>query len=291
MRFAEKILYYEENKPLVKIFHSAVPSGKRAYREHHHTECELSLFKSGSGVYSLSDKKYDFKKGDVFLFGSDEPHCITDIYGDEEFDLINIHFEPRVLWSDKMLSNENFIRLFFDRSADFENRIDRENPYTEVIKSLIFKFESEVGSKKFNSDMMAKMYLVEIFTHLTREYGYISEKSDFSNSTQSLSCISRALKYIDENLSDDITLDSLAKEAAMNKTYFSTVFKKFNGISPWEYIVIKRVENAISLLKTTDLKKLEIAERCGFNSASNFYKTFKKVTGKSPEYYCKTKRD
>ncbi len=290
MRFAEKSLYYEENKPLVKIFHSTVPSGKRAYREHHHTECELSLFKSGSGVYSLSDKSYEFKKGDVFLFGSDEPHCITDIYGDEKFDLINIHFEPRVLWSDKMLADNNFIRIFFDRGKNFENRIDRKNPYTGVIKDLIFKFENEVGSEKFNSDMMAKMYLVEIFTHLTREYGYINEKSDFQNSAQSLSCINRALKFIDGNLSDEITLDRLAKEAAMNKTYFSTVFKKFNGISPWEYIVIKRVEMAIGLLKSTELKKLEIAERCGFNSASNFYKTFKKVTGKPPEYYCK-KRD
>ena len=290
MRFAEKSLYYEENKPLVKIFHSTVPSGKRDYREHHHTECELSLFKSGAGVYSLSDKRYEFKKGDVFLFGSDEPHCITDIYGDEKFDLINIHFEPRVLWSDKMLADKNFIRIFFDRGKNFENRIDRKNPYTSVIKDLIFKFENEVGSKKFNSDMMAKMYLVEIFTHLTREYGYINEKSDFQNSAQSLSCINRALKFIDDNLSDEISLDRLAKEAAMNKTYFSTVFKKFNGISPWEYIVIKRVEMAIGLLKSTELKKLEIAEQCGFNSASNFYKTFKKVTGKPPEYYCK-KRD
>lgn len=290
MRFAEKVLYYEENKPLVKVFHSSVGAGKRAYREHHHTECELSVFKSGKGVYSLSDRTYEFKKGDIFLFGSDEPHCITDICEGEKFDLINIHFEPRILWSDKMLADKNFIRIFFDRSPGFENRIDRQNPYTAVIRELIYKFEEEAGSKKFNSEMMAKMYLVEIFTHLTREYGYISEKSEFLNSAQSLSCISRALAYIDENLSEEITLDSLAKQAAMNKTYFSTVFKKFNGISPWEYIVIKRVEMAISLLKTTDFKKFEIAERCGFNSASNFYKTFKKVTGKTPEHYSK-KRD
>ncbi|UKI38076.1 MAG: hypothetical protein L6V93_08820 [Clostridiales bacterium] len=45
---------------------------------------------------------------------------------------------------------------------------------------------------------------------------------------------------------------------------------------------------AIGLLKSTELKKLEIAERCGFNSASNFFiKPLKKVTGKPPEYYCR----
>ena len=55
MRFAEKSLYYEENKPLVKIFHSTVPSGKRDYREHHHTECEMCIRDSGNTVAMTGD--------------------------------------------------------------------------------------------------------------------------------------------------------------------------------------------------------------------------------------------
>ena len=61
--------------------------------------------------------------------------------------------------------------------------------------------------------------------------------------------------------------------------------KKLNGISPWEYITIKRVERAVEMLKTTDLTKLEIAERCGFSGSSNFYKAFAHVTGKKPGDY------
>ena len=58
-----------------------------------------------------------------------------------------------------------------------------------------------------------------------------------------------------------------------------------NGISPWDYITIKRVERAVELLKTTELTKLEIAERCGFSGSSNFYKAFAHVTGKKPGDY------
>ena len=65
------------------------------------------------------------------------------------------------------------------------------------------------------------------------------------------------------------------------------VFKKFNGVSPWEYITIKRVERAIELLRTTDLTKLEIADQCGFTSSSNFYKAFFHVTGKKPGDFVK----
>ena len=93
------------------------------------------------------------------------------------------------------------------------------------------------------------------------------------------------MQYIHQHLSDSITLKELADVAHLTPTYFSSLFKKFNGVSPWKYITIKRVELAISLLRTTSLSKLEIAERCGFSSSSNFYTAFAAVTGKNPSAY------
>ena len=94
--------------------------------------------------------------------------------------------------------------------------------------------------------------------------------------------MTNALNFIDSNITSDITLNEIAARAMMTPTYFSSVFKKMNGISPWEYITIKRVEKAVELLKTTELTKLDIAMRCGFTSSSNFYKAFTKITGKTP---------
>ena len=73
----------------------------------------------------------------------------------------------------------------------------------------------------------------------------------------------------------------------MSKTYFCRQFKELNGISPWDYITIKRIEQAISYIETTNLTKLEIAAKCGYNNTSNFYHAFKKVTGKNPSDYKK----
>ena len=83
-----------------------------------------------------------------------------------------------------------------------------------------------------------------------------------------------AMKYIDANLDSPLTLEDIAKNALMSRSYFCTVFKKFNGISPWDYITIKRIEKSVRLLKTSDMNKIEIA------SPSNFYKAFRHVTGK-----------
>ena len=71
----------------------------------------------------------------------------------------------------------------------------------------------------------------------------------------------------------------------MSKTYFCTIFKKLNGISPWDYITIKRVEKSVEILKTSQDTVLEIALKCGFNNTANFNRAFKKVTGKVPGDY------
>ncbi len=95
----------------------------------------------------------------------------------------------------------------------------------------------------------------------------------------------KAINYIDENFEKNLRLCDIASVACLSENYFSSIFKEFNGVSPWRYITMKRIEKAITLLKTLELNKLEIAELCGFSSSSNFYKAFYSITGKTPSDY------
>ena len=56
MRTNEYILYDNIDTPIIKAFHSIISPIKRTYNAHHHTECELSLFIEGHGIYSASQK-------------------------------------------------------------------------------------------------------------------------------------------------------------------------------------------------------------------------------------------
>src|SRR5574344_1922605 len=62
---------------------------------HRHTELELSLIIGGSGIYRASDKVYQIKEGDIFLYCTNEEHCVTDA---DNLSLFNIHFSPRFFW-------------------------------------------------------------------------------------------------------------------------------------------------------------------------------------------------
>lgn len=281
MRYNENTLVGQNGEALIKAFFSSVRPGRREYREHHHAECELSTFLSGSGTYSVNNREYDFKSGDVFLFSGDESHCITDIKS--EFELLNLHFQPKVLWNDA--DDFTAMKILSARGKAFENRIDRTNPSTKILRDNIIKLQNELSLKRSGYRAVAKHLLCDSLITLVRDFGYIDDKIEYESVSNAVPLMEKALVFIDNNLDKPLTLDEIAERAALSSSYFSSIFKKMNGISPWEYITIKRVEKAIGLLKTTNETKLNIAMQCGFNSSSNFYKAFFRITGKKPGSY------
>ena len=141
MRTNQHTLCNDDNSIIIKTFHSEVSPVKRLYNEHHHTECELSLFISGKGIYKTREREYSFKSGDMFLFGSNEAHCITEI--SEEINLLNIHFEPRILWEHS--ENLELLSLFSARSKTFSNKFDSSD---EGLKNIILETEKELSEKQ-----------------------------------------------------------------------------------------------------------------------------------------------
>lgn len=280
MRFSEYALKSGE----IKLFHSSVPKGRREYREHHHTMCELSLSLSGRGLYSVRGESVPFSSGDLFLFGADEVHCITEVY-DEPFELLNIHFESKLLWAGGDVAYLPLLKLFNSRSDTFSNKISGLMPKAGETVGLIKEMEFEFKKEEPGYEIKVRLLLYSVLLNLYRYYGLVREDDNAIHSAELLSLLASSVEYIDSHFTEDISLSDIANEAHLSRAYFSTVFKKYNGLTPFEYITIKRVEKAIEYLKTTELSKLEIASLCGFNSSANFYKAFSKITGKKPGDY------
>ena len=278
MRIKEYALLENQKSCGMRSYHSVLSPRKRPYNAHHHTECELSLFIKGAGVYTVGKKKYNFSAGDVFLFGSNEEHCISEIT--KEIDLLNLQFEPYILWESP--NSADLLTIFNARNGLFENQLRDERG---ELAEHILKVENELSSKQACYALNAKCCLFMALTALIRKYPYFNYDGSAKATDGITQALRIALDYIDENLTNKLTLGNIAAAACLSPNYFSYVFKKYNGITLWDYINIKRVEKAIKALKSERNTKIEIAESCGFSSSSNFYKIFADITGKKPNDY------
>lgn len=91
--------------------------------------------------------------------------------------------------------------------------------------------------------------------------------------------------YIHNHFNEDLSLSALANKFFMSTCYLSHLFKTVTGFTLTDYVQMTRIRNAEQMLLFTDYKIMEIAERCGFKSFSQFNRVFNKVCNTSPRLF------
>lgn len=271
-----------DGSTLLKVWGVCVPAGIRPLVRHSHIRFEITLITDGSGIYTVGDKTYTISPNKIFVFSSNEQHCVTKV-GKNGLKMINLHFEPRFLWgrSFDSLSAEN-ANFCFQHSIDFENCISAER--SKQLGKLFLTITEEFASKQPEYTLQIKNLLNMIIIELIRKHGYSDPATPISKDKYRV--IRQTVKYIDANFQENLTLEKLAGISGMTPNYFSSLFRKISGITLWDYINSRRIDAAMNLLRTDKSRNiLDIAARCGYNNTANFNKIFKKTTGMTPKEY------
>ncbi len=265
----------------IRTYDSIVEFENRPLFEHKHSDLEISLIMEGTGRYHFKDGSCEIKKGDIFVLGSNQMHCITDVYGTDGMVLFNIQMEARLFWSSSTnLLNEKHLKLFNDKCT----KISVGSTHSEKIKQRILDLREE--SIKKDTGYKIRMYacLMSIIGELVSLFGD-SFEDDAQIKKPNYVCMEKAMKYIEEHLCESFTLEDVADAAGYSRSYFSSLFTSLNGLSPWDYITIKRISKACSLLTETELSVTDVALTCGYSNLSNFNRHFKRLCGCSPKKY------
>ena len=97
--------------------------------------------------------------------------------------------------------------------------------------------------------------------------------------------INQLVQYICENYSKPLTLETISEKMSMNPIYVSKLFKNIVGVSPIQYLIQVRLQNAKQLLETERILSIsEVAKRVGYDDVCHFSKSFKKHFGYPPSY-------
>lgn len=129
-----------------------------------------------------------------------------------------------------------------------------------------------------------KALLLEIIAYYIEHAD--GESMQFS-STPANEKLNSVMNYINEHLSDNITIERLAAIAHFNPRYFIRFFKQNIGSTPIHYINQVRMEKAKNLLSTSRMNVTEVADAIGFNDLFHFSKAFKTHTGYTPTEFKK----
>ncbi|WP_160003385.1 helix-turn-helix domain-containing protein [Rhizobium sp. 18055] len=94
--------------------------------------------------------------------------------------------------------------------------------------------------------------------------------------------LSRATEMMEANLDGELSLSDLAAACALSPAYFARAFKASTGIPPYRWMLVRRIERATHLMRTTTLPLSEIGTACGFGDQSHFSRSFSKMMGDPP---------
>ncbi|MBQ3592799.1 MAG: AraC family transcriptional regulator [Clostridia bacterium] len=272
-------LFYQNGKPLIKMWNNTVENNSRPFVRHYHSYFEITLVLSGSGEYTTETEVYPMNPGDIFVFASNEVHYITEIH-DDNLSLLILQFEPRFLENiDYSSLKESFLTFCFFHSPDFKNRILGSD--SGLIRDKLIAIKQEFENEDAYNHIAIRSHLNMILIDLLRNHNY---RCPDVNKSENVVSLLKVYDYIDAHLSEELTLEAISKIAMLSPNYFSHFFKRMNGISLWDYINAKRVEKAEKLITSSKekLTMLQVATMCGFNNTVNFNKAFKKQKGIAP---------
>lgn len=97
--------------------------------------------------------------------------------------------------------------------------------------------------------------------------------------------VNRAIACMQLHLSQPFSIDMLSGEVNLSKFYLIKLFSRHVGMTPYQYLIQCRINEAKKLLRATDHKLSDIAQAVGFQDTSNFIRTFTKTAGTTPAQY------
>lgn len=235
---------------------------------HTHLYTEMFYVTKGHGLLSLDNKNYPVKEDDLVI--------VNPLVSHTERGIENINFEYIVMGIEGV--------TFFSKEEDEEQGCSIAN-YYEYKHEVLFYLKTilmEVKARDAEYQSLCQNLLEVLLINLMRRANISLKSSPVNKANKDCVYIE---KYIDAHFKEDITLDTLSELTFLNKYHIVHAFKQYKGISPINYMIQKRIQEAKVLLSTTNLQISEISIIIGFTSQSYFAQAFKKAMGISPIQY------
>lgn len=264
----EKTGYLKED---FRLFHINDQT-KKDFSYHYHNFHKIIVFISGKVTYHIEGKAYHLKPRDILLVSQGAIHK-------PEIDP-SVPYERYIFWIRDDLSCQELNTCFQKANDRSFNLVRADSALQERLKDLLPEIEQTLQNKHFGDTVLRNALFTQFMIYINRIFLRTSsspDKKTYSSDTQ----VEQLLKYINRNLSENLSIDQLANRFFFSKYHMMRKFKNETGYTIHNYITSKRLLMARSLINQ-GMPVMKAAQASGFHDYTTFVRAYKKQFGKAP---------
>lgn len=264
----EKTGYLKED---FRLFHINDQT-KKDFSYHYHDFHKIIVFISGKVTYHIEGKAYHLKPRDILLVSQGAIHK-------PEIDP-SVPYERYIFWIRDDLSCQELNTCFQKANDRSFNLVRADSALQERLKDLLPEIEQTLQNKHFGDTVLRNALFTQFMIYINRIFLRTSsspDKKTYSSDTQ----VEQLLKYINRNLSENLSIDQLANRFFFSKYHMMRKFKNETGYTIHNYITSKRLLMARSLI-SQGMPVMKAALASGFHDYTTFVRAYKKQFGKAP---------
>lgn len=264
----EKTGYLKED---FRLFHINDQT-KKDFSYHYHDFHKIIVFISGKVTYHVEGKAYHLKPRDILLVSQGAIHK-------PEIDP-SVPYERYIFWIRDDLSCQELNTCFQKANDRSFNLVRADSALQERLKDLLPEIEQTLQNTHFGDPVLRDALFTQFMIYINRIFLRTSSSPDkkaYSSDTQ----VEQLLKYINRNLSENLSIDQLAERFFFSKYHMMRKFKNETGYTIHNYITSKRLLMARSLI-SQGMPIMKAAQASGFHDYTTFVRAYKKQFGKAP---------
>lgn len=256
-----------------------------AFQEHSHDFIELVVIYAGVGTHVINGIGHPSRSGDLFVFHGNAVHEFQNARG---LRMINVALTPSLLepFHNELMTLPGYQALFVPgqkQKGIFRGTLHLDACDLQTIRSILALVKHEFTQKKVGYRSLIISYMAQIAVLISRWYHSV-KKTPGESGTQ-VDTLAMVAAHIASNLPQKHSVDSLQRITHLSRRHFIRQFNLAYGMSPIQYVLQKRLEQAAIFLKESHHSITDIAFECGFSDSNYFTRQFTARFGISPRQF------
>ena len=248
---------------------------------HYHDFHKIVILISGQVTYFVEGKAYYLKPWDILLVGRYDIHRPV-ISSELPYERIVIWIKNEFIENQKP-GDDNLAACFSHAEEENFHMVQLSPDNQLMLRELMFHLESSLNSSEFAAPQLCTALFLQFFIYINRIFLCQKTIKDSANLRYDKQ-IEEILRYINQNLTGNLSNERLAEQFYLSKYHLMHKFKKETGYTLHNYIEQKRLSSASDAIrKGTPVMKA--AKDSGFMDYSTFLRAFRKKYGMSPKDY------